>query len=90
MSGDEPERVDPYIKKRGFEPTNCLKGNSIQASDPYKEAGDHIKKNPASNCCTIDVNKNVTQWKLPNNTKVQLCPADGITFYYDSGKLPLD
>ena len=79
----------PYVKNRNSEPTNCSPGNTVQAKDPYKEAGDYIKKNPASNCCTVE-GGTVKQWKLSAGAKVQLRDKSGPTFYYDSTKLPLD
>lgn len=84
------ERDDPYVKKRNFEPTNCSPGDTVQVNDdPYKEAADYIKNNPASNCCTVEGGK-VKQWQLPAGAKVQLRNKNGPTFYYDTTKLPVD
>ncbi|KAL9954088.1 hypothetical protein ACROYT_G041582 [Oculina patagonica] len=67
-----------YVKDRGVEPSNCTKFNSVQANDPYMEAQYFIMKNPASNCCTIDMrNKNVTLWKLPDGARISSEPAAG-------------
>lgn len=80
----EEQAVNPYVQKQGLEPTNCtwIKGFTFQASDPYNVVKDYIKKNPARNCCTVDSNRKVTHWKLPERTEVLFRQANGITFYY--------
>lgn len=68
----EEQAVNPYVQKQGLEPTNCtwIKGFTFQADDPYNVVKDYIKKNPARNCCTVDSNRKVTHWKLPERTEV--------------------
>lgn len=85
----EERAVNPYVPKHGLEPTDCawIKGFTFQASDPYKVAKDYIKKNPARNCCTVDMKRKVTHWKLPETDSVQFRRANGITFYYDYNHL---
>lgn len=85
----EEQAVNPYVKKQGLEPTNStwIKGFTFQADDPYNVVKDYIKKNPARNCCTVDWNRKVTHWKLPDRTEVRFRQANGITFYYNYNHL---
>ena len=81
----EEQLVTPYVPIQGLEPAGCstwIKGFTFQASDPYKIAKDYIKKNPVRNCCTIDMYRKVTNWKLPERANVLFRRANGITFYY--------